>query len=100
MNDMIEGTRISGEVLLDNQDILGPKVDVVDLRKQVGMVFQKSNPFPKSIFENVAYGPRVAGIRKYNELRAIAERSLKQAVLWEEVKDRLDKPALQLSGGQ
>jgi len=100
MNDMIEGTRISGEVLLDNQDILGPKVDVVDLRKQVGMVFQKSNPFPKSIFENVSYGPRVAGIQKHNELHAIAERSLKQAALWEEVKDRLDDPALQLSGGQ
>jgi len=100
MNDQIEGTRVEGEVLLDGGDILGPKVDVVELRKRVGMVFQKSNPFPKSIFENVAYGPRVAGIRQKAVLYEIAEKSLTRAALWEEVKDRLDDSALQLSGGQ
>jgi phosphate transport system ATP-binding protein len=100
MNDMIDGTRVEGQILLDGRDILGPKVDVVELRKRVGMVFQKSNPFPKSIFENVAYGPRVAGIRGKAELYEIAEKSLIRAALWEEVKDRLDDSALQLSGGQ
>lgn len=100
MNDMIDGTRVEGEVLLDGRDILGPKVDVVELRKRVGMVFQKSNPFPKSIFENVAYGPRVAGIRQKSVLYEIVEKSLVRAALWEEVKDRLDESALQLSGGQ
>jgi phosphate transport system ATP-binding protein len=100
MNDMIDNTRVVGEILLDGQDIRQPRVDVVELRKRVGMVFQKSNPFPKSIFENVAYGPRVAGIRQRDRLYDIAERCLKQAALWEEVKDRLDDSALQLSGGQ
>jgi phosphate transport system ATP-binding protein len=100
MNDMIDGTRVEGQILLDGRDILGPKVDVVELRKRVGMVFQKSNPFPKSIFENVAYGPRVAGIRGKAVLYEIAERSLTRAALWDEVKDRLDESALQLSGGQ
>ena len=100
MNDMIDGTRVEGEILLDGQDIRGPKVDVVELRKRVGMVFQKSNPFPKSIFENVAYGPRVAGVRGHAELAEIVEKSLQRAALWEEVSDRLDESALKLSGGQ
>ncbi|MEQ8849678.1 phosphate ABC transporter ATP-binding protein PstB [Botrimarina sp.] len=100
MNDMIEGTRIEGVVTLDGHDIYAPRVDVVELRKRVGMVFQKSNPFPKSIFENVAYGPRVAGERNKSRLYEIAERCLQQAALWNEVKDRLDESALALSGGQ
>jgi phosphate transport system ATP-binding protein len=100
MNDMIDSTRIEGEILLDNQDIRGPRVDVVELRKRVGMVFQKSNPFPKSIFENVAYGPRVAGVKNYATLSEIVEKSLQRAALWEEVSDRLSESALKLSGGQ
>jgi phosphate transport system ATP-binding protein len=100
MNDMIDGTRVEGEVTLDGHSILGPRVDVVELRKRVGMVFQKSNPFPKSIFENVAYGPRVAGVRGKQELYKIVENSLARAALWDEVKDRLNDSALQLSGGQ
>jgi phosphate transport system ATP-binding protein len=100
MNDMIEGTRVEGTILLEGRDILGPKVDVVELRKRVGMVFQKSNPFPKSVFENVAYGPRVAGIRGKSVLYEIVEKSLVRAALWDEVKDRLNESALQLSGGQ
>jgi phosphate transport system ATP-binding protein len=100
MNDLIDDTRIEGSVLLDGRDILGPKVDVVELRKRVGMVFQKSNPFPKSVFENVAYGPRVAGMRGKATLYEIVEKSLTRAALWEEVKDRLNDSALQLSGGQ
>jgi phosphate transport system ATP-binding protein len=100
MNDMIDGTRIEGQVLLDGEDIRGPRVDVVELRKRVGMVFQKSNPFPKSIFENVAYGPRVAGVRSYALLSEIVEKSLRRAALWEEVSDRLSESAMRLSGGQ
>jgi len=100
MNDMIDDTRVEGQVLLDGRDILGPRVDVVELRKRVGMVFQKSNPFPKSVFENVAYGPRVAGVRGKPVLHEIVEKSLVRAALWDEVKDRLDDSALQLSGGQ
>lgn len=100
MNDMIEGTRLEGQLLLDNQDINAARVDVVSLRKRVGMVFQKSNPFPKSIFENVAYGPRVAGERSKSHLMEIAEQCLQRAALWEEVKDRLNDSALALSGGQ
>jgi phosphate transport system ATP-binding protein len=100
MNDMIDGTRVEGQVLLDGRDILGSRVDVVELRKRVGMVFQKSNPFPKSIFENVAYGPRVAGVRGAAVLHEIVEKSLARAALWDEVKDRLNDSALQLSGGQ
>ena len=100
MNDLIDETRVEGEILLDGRDIRGPRVDVVELRKQVGMVFQKSNPFPKSIFDNVAYGPRVAGLRRKDVLYQIVERSLKQAALWEEVEHRLDDSALALSGGQ
>ena len=97
---MIEETRLSGSVLLDGEDIYRPRTDVVELRKRVGMVFQKSNPFPKTIFENIAYGPKVAGTRKRAVLQEIVEHSLKQAALWDEVKDRLNKSALQLSGGQ
>ncbi len=100
MNDMIDGTRHTGDLMLDGQDIHGPKVDVVELRKRVGMVFQKSNPFPKSIFENIAYGPRVAGENNKSKLYEIAERCLQHSALWEEVKDRLDDSALALSGGQ
>jgi phosphate transport system ATP-binding protein len=100
MNDLIDDTRIEGEILLDGRDILGAKVDVVELRKRVGMVFQKSNPFPKSVFENVAYGPRVAGVRGKAVLYEIVEKSLIRAALWDEVKDRLNDSALQLSGGQ
>jgi phosphate transport system ATP-binding protein len=100
MNDLIDDTRVEGEILLDDRSILGPRVDVVELRKRVGMVFQKSNPFPKSIFENVAYGPRVAGTRGKSVLYEIVEKSLMRAALWDEVKDRLNDSALQLSGGQ
>lgn len=100
MNDMIDDTRVEGQVLLDGLDILGPKVDVVELRKRVGMVFQKSNPFPKSVFDNITYGPRVAGVKGHATLCEIVEKSLQRAALWDEVKDRLDDSALQLSGGQ
>lgn len=100
MNETIENTRLSGKVLIDNIDINQNGVDVVSLRKMVGMVFQKSNPFPKSIFENVAFGPRIHGVRKREKLEEIVEKSLTQAGLWSEVKDRLEKSALGLSGGQ
>jgi phosphate transport system ATP-binding protein len=100
MNDLIEGTRLTGEALLDGEDIYSRQVNLVDLRRRVGMVFQKSNPFPKSIFENVVFGPRVAGLRDKTTLRDICERCLHRAALWEEVKDRLDDSALNLSGGQ
>jgi phosphate transport system ATP-binding protein len=100
MNDMIEGTVLRGEILMDGEDIYRRGMDVVELRKRVGMVFQKSNPFPKTIFENVAYGPRVAGVRKRAVLDEIVERCLKQSALWEEVQNRLHDSALQLSGGQ
>jgi phosphate transport system ATP-binding protein len=100
MNDMIEGTRIEGTILLDDQDVYGPRTDVVELRKRVGMVFQKSNPFPKSIYDNVAYGPRVAGVRGRAALDEIVEKSLQRSALWDEVSDRLQESALQLSGGQ
>lgn len=100
MNDMIEGTRLTGDIRIDGTDIYAPKTDVVELRKRVGMVFQKSNPFPKSIFENIAYGPRVAGVKDRARLKEIVETCLKQAALWSEVKDRLDDSALRLSGGQ
>jgi phosphate transport system ATP-binding protein len=100
MNDMIEGARVEGTILLDDFDIYRPRTDVVELRKRVGMVFQKSNPFPKSIYDNVAYGPRVGGIRRRGALDEIVEKSLRQSGLWEEVSDRLDQSALQLSGGQ
>jgi phosphate transport system ATP-binding protein len=100
MNDMVEGCRVAGLVELDGQNIYDRRTDVVELRKRVGMVFQKSNPFPKSIFENVAYGPRVSGIRNRATLQDICESSLRRAALWDEVADRLDDSALQLSGGQ
>jgi phosphate transport system ATP-binding protein len=100
MNDLIEGTRVKGDILLDSQDIYGPSVNLVDLRRRVGMVFQKSNPFPKSVFENVVFGPRVAGVKDRTHLRNIAERCLRAAALWDEVEDRLDDSALNLSGGQ
>src|SRR5438128_2105309 len=100
MNDVIPGTRVAGEVLIDGRDVYVPGTDVVELRRRVGMVFQKSNPFPKSIFENVAYGLRIAGIRERRSLAEKVERALQQAALWDEVKDRLEESGLGLSGGQ
>jgi phosphate transport system ATP-binding protein len=100
MNDIIEGTRLSGQVMLEGTDIYDPSIDVVALRKRVGMVFQKSTPFPKSVFENVAYGPRVAGRRSSKSLSELVEACLRRAGLWDEVKDRLGDSALELSGGQ
>ncbi|MFD0870148.1 ABC transporter, ATP-binding component [Chlamydia abortus] len=100
MNDLIEGVKITGEVKVDGRNIYSPDTDVVSLRKRVGMVFQRPNPFPMSIFDNVAYGPRIHGTKKKAVLNEIVERSLKQAALWDEVKDRLHKSALGLSGGQ
>ena len=99
MNDLIDGCRINGSVLLDGQDIYRD-IDVNQLRKRVGMVFQKPNPFPMSIYDNIAYGPRTHGIRSKAKLDVIVEEKLKQAALWEDVKDRLKKSALGLSGGQ
>ena len=100
MNDMIEGVRVEGRVLVEGENICAPGVDLELLRKRVGMVFQKSNPFPMSIRENVNYGPRMGGVRGRARLDEIVEKSLKQADLWVEVKDRLDDSALELSGGQ
>ncbi len=100
MNDLIDDTRVEGKVYIDGKDIYSNGLDVVNLRKNVGMVFQNPNPFPKSIFDNIAYGPRVHGLKDRKKLMQIVEESLKQAALWEEVKDRLFKPALGLSGGQ
>ena len=100
MNDLIDGTRLIGECLVDGQNIYGKSVDVDELRKKVGMVFQKPNPFPKSIFENVAYGLRVNGEKDKTFIQQRVEESLQQAALWEEVKDKLKKSALELSGGQ
>jgi phosphate transport system ATP-binding protein len=101
MNDLIPGTRHDGDIELDGESLFSPEQDVVRLRRRVGMVFQKSNPFPKSIFENVAYGPRVNRlVDTRRELEDLVEHSLKRAALWDEVKDRLDKSALGLSGGQ
>ena len=101
MNDLIDGARITqGAILIDNIDINVPTVDVVDLRRRVGMVFQKSNPFPKSIYDNIAYGLRIAGVTKRSRIDEAVEKSLRASALWDEVKDRLDKNALGLSGGQ
>jgi phosphate transport system ATP-binding protein len=100
MNDLIDSVRITGSVLVDGQNIYGPETDIVSLRKRVGMVFQRPNPFPMSIYDNIAYGPRIHGIKKKAALDEIVERSLQQAALWDEVKDRLNKSALGLSGGQ
>ena len=101
MNDLVDGARITrGAIVIEERDINHPSVDVVDLRRRIGMVFQKSNPFPKSIYENIAYGLRIAGVNKRSQLNEAVEKSLRAAALWEEVKDRLDRSALGLSGGQ
>jgi phosphate transport system ATP-binding protein len=100
MNDLIDNVKIEGSVKIDNEDIYDRLQDIVALRKRVGMIFQKSNPFPKSIYENVAFGPRVNGVNKKSQLDEIVERSLKRSALWEEVKDDLSKSGLSLSGGQ
>ena len=100
MNDIIEGTRVTGQVMLDGEDIYAKDVDVVSLRKRIGMVFQKSTPFPKSIFDNVAFGPRIAGQTNKVQLTEIVEQSLQRAALWNEVKDRMRESAMALSGGQ
>ncbi len=100
LNDLIGSVRIEGDIAFEGSSIFDPKQDVNSLRKRIGMVFQKSNPFPKSIYENIAYGPRVQGINKKEELDGIVEKSLKAAALWDEVRDRLPESALGLSGGQ
>lgn len=100
MNDLIEGTKLSGDIVLDGEDIYSNIIEVEDLRKRVGMVFQKPNPFPKSIYENIVYGLRKQGIRDKKKLDEVVEKSLRGAALWDEVKDRLDKSAYGLSGGQ
>ncbi|MGF7186725.1 phosphate transport system ATP-binding protein [Desulfitispora alkaliphila] len=100
LNDLIHGVRIKGKIAIEGQDINSPEIDVVQLRKAVGMVFQKPNPFPISIFDNIAYGPRAHGIKDKETLYGIVEKSLRQAVLWDEVKERLHDSALNLSGGQ
>jgi phosphate transport system ATP-binding protein len=100
MNDLIDDVRTTGEIEFDNRDITDPSLDVIELRRRVGMVFQKPTPFPKSIYENVAYGMRIAGFRQKSALDEIVEKSLRRAALWDEVKDRLHESALGLSGGQ
>lgn len=100
MNDLIDGTRVEGTMLLDGADIYGHGVDPVDLRRRVGMIFQQPNPFPQSIYDNVAYGPRLQGIKSKNELDAIVEDALKRANLWKEVSGNLNKSGLAISGGQ
>jgi phosphate transport system ATP-binding protein len=100
MNDLVEGCRITGTVELDGEDIYDPRTDVTLLRRRAGMVFQKPNPFPMSVYDNIAYGPRVHGVKSRPALDEIVERSLRDAALWDEVKDRLKKSALGLSGGQ
>ena len=100
MNDLVPNVTINGNVLIDGEDIYDPKVDTTLLRKKVGMVFQQPNPFPMSIYDNIAYGPRIHGIKGKAELDAIVEKSLRGAALWDEVKDRLKRSALGLSGGQ
>jgi phosphate transport system ATP-binding protein len=100
MNDLIDGVRIEGEVRIDDVDIYGKGLDVVDLRRKVGMVFQKSNPFPKTIFDNIAYGPRVNGLRGKRKMQELVEESARRAAIWDEIKDRLHESALSLSGGQ
>ena len=100
MNDIIHNIRIEGDILIDNESIYHPKYDVTDLRRNVGMVFQKSNPFPKSIYDNIAYGLKINGIKDRYEIEKRIENSLKDSALWEEVKDRLSESALKLSGGQ
>ncbi len=100
MNDLIDSVRLEGAVKIGAHDIYGPDVDVIELRKRVGMVFQRSNPFPKSIYENIAYALRLHGTKKKSDLDAVVEQSLRGAALWDEVKDRLQASALGLSGGQ
>lgn len=100
MQDLVPGVRISGKVLYEDNDIYDPSVDVTWLRKRIGMVFQKANPFPMSIYDNIAYGPRTRGIRSKAKLDEIVEKSLRDAAIWEEVKDRLKTSALRMSGGQ
>lgn len=100
MNDLIPNCWIKGKVMVDGKDIYGPDVDVTEVRKRIGMVFQRPNPFPKSIYENIAYAPRIHGIKDRKQLNEIVERSLRRAALWDEVKDRLDRSAYELSGGQ
>ena len=100
MNDLVPGVRIEGEVKYNGQDIFAPSVDINELRREIGMVFQKPNPFPMSIYDNIAYGPRTHGVRKKDELDEIVEQSLRGAAIWDEVKDRLKKSALGMSGGQ
>ena len=100
MNDLIDGTRVEGEVIFEGKNIYDPGVDPVDIRRRIGMVFQKPNPFPKSIFNNIIYGPRLSGTKDKDTLEALVEQSLKQASLWDEVKDILGQSAMMLSGGQ
>jgi phosphate transport system ATP-binding protein len=100
MNDLVDGARVEGSILLDGREINNPDTDIISLRRQVGMVFQKSNPFPKTIYENVVYGLRIAGVKDKALLDETVEKSLKNAALWDEVKDRLQESALGLSGGQ
>ena len=100
MNDLIPGVKITGEMLVEGVDIYDKDVDVVNIRKKIGMVFQKSNPFPKSVYENVAYGPKINGIKNKAQLDEIVEVSLRKAAIWEELKDRLTESAMGLSGGQ
>jgi len=100
MNDLVPHARVEGKILLDNQDIYAHGVDVVDIRRRVGMVFQRPNPFPMSIHDNVAYGPRLYGVNKRSMLNEIVEKSLRQSALWDEVKDKLDQSGMSISGGQ
>jgi phosphate transport system ATP-binding protein len=100
MNDLIDGVTITGSIRIDNEDVYSPEIDLIELRKRVGMVFQKSNPFPKSIYDNVAYGPRIHGFKSKEYLEEIVRKSLTRADLWREVRDRLHTSALDLSGGQ
>jgi phosphate transport system ATP-binding protein len=100
MNDLIPGCHTGGELIFDGVNVYSPQIDVVSLRKRVGMVFQKPNPFPKTIFDNVAYGPRLHGVKNYRQLQDVVEQALRQAALWDEVSDRLNQNALGLSGGQ
>jgi len=100
MNDLIDGTRVEGEVVFEDRNIYDPDVDPVEIRRRIGMVFQKPNPFPKSIFNNITYGPKLIGVKNKSELEALVEQSLNQASLWNEVKDILGQSAMMLSGGQ
>lgn len=100
MNDIIPSCRVEGQIMVDGKDLYGPEVDVTQVRKRIGMVFQRPNPFPKSIYENIAYAPRIHGTKDREKLNEIVERSLRRAALWDEVKDRLNRSAYDLSGGQ